>query len=213
MSEIIFDSVKQRLISFLKHEKISQRAFEISVDLSNGYVNNINKSIQPDKVQRITLRYPNLNTGWLLTGDGEMLKESKINEQTDQIPLLPISAQGGSLNDFIVSVKDTDCERIISPIKGADFAVTVAGESMYPEYPSGSQVLVKKINEKAFIDWGKVYVLDTVNGSVIKRIVPSDKEGCIQCISINTDPIYASFDVLQTDVFGMYRVMLCMSIK
>ncbi|MDR0660069.1 MAG: hypothetical protein LBG19_04550 [Prevotellaceae bacterium] len=46
------------------------------------------------------------------------------------VPLLPISAQGGSLNDFIVSVKDRDCERIVSPIKGADFAMTVAGDSM-----------------------------------------------------------------------------------
>lgn len=67
-------TVKERLISFLKSETVSQRAFEIKVGLSNGYVNNIRVSIQPDKVQKIALSYPQLNTGWLLTGEGEMLK-------------------------------------------------------------------------------------------------------------------------------------------
>jgi len=42
--------------------------------LSNGYVNNIKKSIQPDKVQSIVLNYPDLNPGWLMTGEGEMLR-------------------------------------------------------------------------------------------------------------------------------------------
>ena len=129
------------------------------------------------------------------------------------IPLLPISAQGGSLNDFIVSVKDSDCERIVSPIKGADFAMTVAGDSMSPEYPSGSQILIKKINERAFIDWGKVYVLDTCNGSVIKRVFPADDKDPrkVKCVSINPD--YPPFEVSLEDVYGVYRVLLSMSVK
>lgn len=134
-------------------------------------------------------------------------------EMPTYVPLLPISAQGGSLNDFIVSVKDSDCERIVSPIKGADFAMTVAGDSMSPEYPSGSQILIKKINEKAFIDWGKVYVLDTCNGSVIKRVFPSDDKdpSKVKCVSINPD--YPPFEVSFEDVYGVYRVLLTMSVK
>jgi phage repressor protein C with HTH and peptisase S24 domain len=134
-------------------------------------------------------------------------------EMPTYVPLLPISAQGGSLNDFIVSVKDSDCERIISPIKGADFAMTVAGDSMSPEYPSGSQILIKKINERAFIDWGKVYVLDTCNGSVVKRIFPADDKdpNKVKCVSINPD--YPPFEVSLEDVYGVYRVLLSMSVK
>lgn len=67
-------TVKERLIFYIKSKHLSQRKFEILVGLSNGYVNNINKSIQPDKIQKITLQFPDLNTGWLLTGEGEMLK-------------------------------------------------------------------------------------------------------------------------------------------
>jgi len=131
----------------------------------------------------------------------------------DFVPLLPISAQGGSLNDFIVSVKDSDCERVISPIKGADFAMTVAGDSMAPEYPSGSQILIKRINERAFIDWGKVYVLDTCNGSIIKRIFPAEDNdpNKVKCVSVNPD--YPSFEVSFEDIQGVYRVLICMSVK
>ncbi len=42
----------------------------------SGYVNNIRVSIQPDKITSIALHFPELNTGWLLTGEGEMLKSN-----------------------------------------------------------------------------------------------------------------------------------------
>lgn len=139
--------------------------------------------------------------------------QEQITYSQNQIPLLPISAQAGSLNEFIVSVKDSECEQIISPIKGADFAITVSGESMYPEFPAGSQILVKKINEKAFIDWGKTYVLDTCNGALVKRLYPPDDGGRdkIKCVSIN--PAYPPFDVECKDIYGIYRVMMCLSVK
>lgn len=129
------------------------------------------------------------------------------------VPLLPISAQGGSLNDFLVSVKEFECERIISPIKGIDFAITVSGESMAPEYPNGSQVLAKKVNEAAFIEWGEVYVLDTCNGTVIKKLLKSDNPDCVICTSINPDPSFAPFEICKKDIYGVYRVLMCMARK
>lgn len=164
---------------------------------------------------------------WLCLGEGKMINDEAQTELLSQrlgrtasvglsdeaysIPLLPVYAQGGSLNDFIVSVKDSECEWIISPIKGVDYAITVSGESMSPEYPSGSQVLIKKINERAFIDWGRVYVLDTCNGTVIKQLFPSEKPDKVLCKSIN--PEYPSFEVSMEDVYGVYRVLMCMSMK
>ncbi len=144
-----------------------------------------------------------------------MLKSSDEIDLNDIVfvPLLPISAQGGPLNDFVVSVKDSDCERVVSPVRGADFAITVSGDSMAPEYPSGSQIIIKKINEKAFIKWGEAYVLDTCNGTVIKLIVPSEKGGFIKCLSINPDPKYAPFEVSFDNIYGIYRVLMCMAVK
>ena len=83
---------------------------------------------------------------------------------------------------------------------------------MAPEYPSGSQVLIKKVNEKAFINWGNVFVLDTCNGVIIKRVYPADgDESRVLCESIN--PKYPPFAVDMKDIVGWYRVLLCMSIK
>ena len=214
-------SVKERLIEFLSHEGIGQKRFAESIGMSSGYVNAIRKSIQPDTIHKIAMQYPSLNTGWLLTGEGEMLRGNsteevkedgeKSEDEISLVPLLPIAAQGGSLNEFVVSVKENDCERVVSPIRGADFAMPVAGDSMAPEYPAGSQIFIKKIDERAFIDWGKVYVLDTCNGSVIKRVFPADDSGKVKCVSINPD--YPPFEVAYEDIYGMYRVLLCMSIK
>lgn len=134
-------------------------------------------------------------------------------KEVPTIPLLPISAQGGSLNDFLVSIKEFECERIISPIKGIDFAITVSGESMAPEYPNGSQVLAKKVNEAAFIEWGEVYVLDTCNGTVIKKLLKSENPDCVVCTSINPDPSFAPFEICKKDIYGVYRVLMCMARK
>ena len=163
-----------------------------------------------------------LSSSWLLTGEGRMLADNTNNSTNSTedaarldaiyyIPLLPIAAQGGTFNDFVVSVKDSDCEKVISPIKGAEFAMPVSGDSMAPEYPSGAQILIKRINESAFIDWGRVYVLDTCNGVVIKRVFPTDDPNVLECRSIN--PEYPPFKVATEDIYGIYRVLMCMSLK
>lgn len=216
------ETVKERLNAFLRHKEVNNSEFGRAIGVSSAFVSSIRKSIQPDKIEKIKSTFPDLNIGWLLTGEGEMIEDTthtatapiSATNSTDSIyiiPLLPISAQGGSLNDFVVSVKESDCEKIISPIKGADYAISVAGDSMAPEYPSGSQILIKRINEKAFIDWGRVYVLDTCNGTVIKQLFPSKKSEMVLCKSIN--PKFPPFEVSLADVYGVYRVLMCMSMK
>lgn len=219
-------TIKDRLFEYLGYLHITQQRFEQSVGLSNGWCSKIGDSIRKNTLDKISERYKDLNTVWLISGVGGMLLsdqtvsdmgsgEDDIGTETTarMVPLLPLSAQGGTLNDFVVQVKSSDCEMVVCPIRGADFAIPVSGDSMSPEYPNGSTVFIKKINEKAYIEWGRVYVLDTCNGTVIKTLIPSDKEGWVRCISINKSPQYAPFDICLKDVFGIYRVLLCMSVK
>ena len=67
-------NTKKRLLQFIMFKNISVHRFETEVGLSNGYVKNMRNSIQPDKVRNIVLKFPDLNPGWLLTGEGEMLR-------------------------------------------------------------------------------------------------------------------------------------------
>ena len=138
--------------------------------------------------------------------EGETPKE---DEETTLL-VIPYGARGGTIGDFLDGIHDYDCERITSPIKGADYAMEVTGDSMAPEYPSGSRVLIKKINP-VFIEWGEVYVLDTPNGAVIKRIRKTDDPDVVECVSIN--PAYQSYTIPGSFVRGWYRVLMVMSLK
>lgn len=173
----------------------------------------------PRKLKSISLQFPDLNQSWLLTGEGEMLNKEQQKEHKDILSdyetyLLPMTTHAGSLT----GVADDgallqNCEKVISPIKGVDFAITVYGDSMSPEYPSGSRLLIKRIDPTIFIDWGKVFVLDTSNGVIVKEVHTCEKEGYVTCHSINPDPKYADFDVPLKEVYGMYRVLMCLSAK
>lgn len=129
----------------------------------------------------------------------------------DTLPVLPIGARAGTIADWCDAVHEYDCEKIVSPIRGASLAAQVTGDSMSPEYPSGSQVIVKRINEAAFVQWGEVYLLDTVNGPVLKQVRKTDRDGVVECVSIN--PAYQPFRVDCKDIRGWYRVLLCMALK
>ncbi len=67
-------TAKERLVQFIKSLGIGQGKFESICGLSNGWVNNVKATIKDDKMQKIILQYPELNTVWLLTGEGSMLK-------------------------------------------------------------------------------------------------------------------------------------------
>ena len=67
------NTVKERLLAFINHKGLSKNKFETLCGLSKRYVSNISRSISPVVAERISLTFPDLNMGWLLAGEGEML--------------------------------------------------------------------------------------------------------------------------------------------
>lgn len=172
----------------------------------------------------ITKKNDNINFRWLLTGEGNMLTTPQVTLSDLQIyepdeidpndeysvPLLPISAMGGSLTGFADSLDSRyRLQRLKVPVKGADWAMFVNGDSMAPECPNGSLVVVKRINELAFIEWGKIFVLDTCNGNILKRLKPTKDKRVVLCESIN--PEYPPFEVNLDDVFNIFVKVMCVS--
>lgn len=132
-------------------------------------------------------------------------------DKADVVKIIPTEALAGTLADYADSVQEYECEKMVSPIKGADLAIKIFGDSMSPEYPSGSMLLIKKVNEKAFIEWGKVYVLDTENGAVIKQIRRTDRENVVECVSLN--PAFQPFTIDCSYIKGWYRILMMISLK
>lgn len=138
-------------------------------------------------------------------------KNTSVFTTVQQIPLLPIEARGGTLNEYSEGVMSYQCEKITTPIKGADFCIQVTGDSMAPDYPSGCHVFIKKVDSSIFIEWGKVYVLDTANGIVIKEVHPTNDDEVIQCVSIN--PKYSPYHIRKEYIYGWYSVLMTMALK
>lgn len=124
------------------------------------------------------------------------------------VPLLPVEAVGGRLDGFAADgVMLSNCEKIMSPFGGTDFGMRVKGDSMFPEYPNGCLIFIKR-NVSTWIEWGRVYVLDTCDGVVLKQIVKSDLgDDYFCCRSFNVERGYTPFDIPRSDVFGVYRVL------
>ncbi len=75
-------TISKRLIDFIHSEGLSVCEFERMISAGNGYVSRIKKSIKPSRLEIISLKFPQLNIQWLLSGEGEMLqKTEKVNEQ------------------------------------------------------------------------------------------------------------------------------------
>lgn len=138
----------------------------------------------------------------------DKMLEEKSNE-SNTVPLLPIFAQAGSLTGWSEGIEEAKCERVISPVKDIDMAVHIYGESMYPDIPNGSVVYVRRVSGR-IIDWGRAYILDTVDGPVLKYLTPGADEEHVRCLSANHDPKFAPFEVLKEDILGMYKVVMCM---
>ena len=147
--------------------------------------------------------------------DYTTVKEVPVKEADEPdgetILVIPYEARGGTIGDFVDGVKEYDCERIISPVRGADYAMEVTGDSMAPEYPSGSRVLIKKIDPLQFVAWNECYVLDTPNGAVIKRVRKTDDPSVVECVSVN--PAYQSYTIPVNFIRGWYRVLMVMALK
>lgn len=215
----------ERFDKYMKINGLNDNKVTIDLGLSIGTLGKSrkeNRDLSNRVIEQILNFYTDLNRTWLLTGEGEMLNKSNENKEKAEAPaapsyttyLLPMSAMGGSLTGFAAPGAELkDCELVVSPVEDVDFAITISGESMAPEFPSGSRILIKKVDPGLFIEWGKAYVLDTPNGVIIKEVLRCAREGYVTCHSINPDPKFADFDVPLSEVYGMYRVLMCMAAK
>lgn len=154
------------------------------------------------EVQQLLLQYQED----MKTAPIRSVRNEEEDEGGKRVPLLPINAIGGGMNDDEQQIMPWHMEGVtFSPFRYADMAIRVSGDSMYPRYPNGCTVFVRKIDFRIFIEWGSYYVLSTRNGTIIKRVMKGEEAGTMKCVSVNPD--YDDFTVSADDVFDMYKVL------
>lgn len=106
-------SVKDRVRQFIKAKGINERRFCQMIGVSPSYVSSMRKSIQPDKISSIAEAFPDLNTGWLLTGDGDMMKVGDVSFSGNASNKGIVGNAGG--NNIVNNVNAYGYEKIIKP--------------------------------------------------------------------------------------------------
>lgn len=210
----------ERLEEFIRNQGISVRSFEQTISASDGMIRraiNNKTDIQSKWLSKIADNYPQLNLNWLITGKGSMIlstqnkdtKELLVAHHTDSkegIPLIPINAMAGAFTED-QQIMEYECERFIIPtFKGADFLIGVKGTSMYPRFNSGDIVACKRLNlQDIFFQWNKVYVLDTDQGPLIKRIKPGTDKDHVTIVSDNKE--YEPFELAIDHIYHVALVI------
>ena len=178
-------------------------------DLSKGTMSKIRNArcgVSMNTLQEFCMVYSNVSSNYIITGRGPMFlyeneKSIGVKGEGDSVktlPRIPYDAAAGSLTDAVDGVTELQCERVpvVAAFPKYDFTMRISGRSMEPYYYSGDEVACLRINEARFIQWGRVHVLDTTQGVVIKRIY--DNGECIRCASFN--PEYPDFNVPKEDI-------------
>ena len=75
------ETVKQRLVKYLRLKGLGQNKFEAMAGIGNGYISNLKRAPGTGHLTKILNAAPDLNERWLMTGQGEMLKTEKKEEE------------------------------------------------------------------------------------------------------------------------------------
>ncbi len=80
------NKILDRVIVFASHLGISLRSFSLSIGASAGYLHRLqsaNSNIGGDFIEKIIQLYTEINPVWLVTGEGNMLKEVNLAEESN----------------------------------------------------------------------------------------------------------------------------------
>ena len=190
--------IKQNILRYLAQKGVSAYEFYKESGVTRGILQQ-NNGISEDNIARFLAYAPDVNIEWLITGEGPMLShptppttptKPTSHPSTSGIPLIPLDAVAGFPAESGGGVRLEDCERYVIPEfenKGANFLIRVSGDSMVPLYYSGDLLACRKITDIRFFQWGTVYVLETSQGVLVKRVQESvDHADSILCVSENS---------------------------
>jgi len=211
------EGIIQRISLLVKESgmKKSRFAIEMGINASNFGKKLDGKLGFTDTDFKLISKKTNVRIGWLLTGEGQKFNvpdefkikaEQEIADMRRQqgIPLIPTSAMAGVLSGESVTINEWDIEdRYLVPVfKKSDFCIRVEGKSMEPRYQTGDIIACTNVPlTDIWFQWGKVYVVNTRQGVLVKHVEQGADKEHIKLISDN--PEYKPFEIPTTEIFGV----------
>ena len=213
-------TVNERIKIILKNESCSVRSIAKGDDVLSRKISRQirgDSALTSDVLKLFIESFPEYNPMWIMFGDGEQKESAEIvrkyktefsvNNVYDaslfncgQIGAVSETITKGFMNGYI-SLPEAPNDVFYVKAKG-DSMTTI---DYLNSIPDGAYVALRK-TKATFIRWGEIYGISTSDGFIIKKVMPSEDEGKIKCISLNEEK-YPPFEIPKIEVNDMALVV------
>jgi len=123
-------------------------------------------------IESLSSLHPDINSDWILTGEGELIKkiseqaqlrdESRPEYRTSGVPYYEdLDVTASVITSFHDYKEEATFMINYKHFNDCDAYLPVVGDSMHPKYPAGEIVAVKQIRNLDTLLWGETYLVIT----------------------------------------------------
>lgn len=204
---------KSNLLIFIKEKNLSKTDFYKKTGLSNGFLDK-GGSVTSANLETILNTFPEISLDWLVTGRGPMFRSDlpaahPAAAPGEGIPLIPIEAIAGIPAGESIAVRFIDCAQYVIPEfanLNVEYMIRVSGSSMYPKYSNGDILACRRVHDVLFFQLGKIYVIDSSQGALVKRVFQDEDPDRILLVSDNREH-YPPFSIPKSDIRSLSIVV------
>lgn len=200
----------------------STKDFAIALNVSSQAVSNYIRNgynVGREVIENILKICPSVDSNWLLTGEGLMLKSDNRGLIVND-PITISIDEGQPILDIRICAGQGiglfgDENKVLSRVNIPDFkgcvGVIVYGESMYDKYAPGDAVFVREISDCNYIENGQPYIVITKEDRLLKLVYQENDK--LSLVSYNTvlNPdgrrTFPDMVVEADDILFLYKVV------
>jgi len=208
-----------KLRNYLKDRGFTQVKIAELFNVDKGYINQLltgRKAFGKRTAEEWSDQF-GLSKSWLLTGEGDMLGRS--DDMTDGSPCFDSAAiQGGAAHGTGMEQLTRDMSIGTMSVPGMPVGanipyIQVRGSSMVNRRDPAHSIPERawigiQPSQSSVIRWGEVYAVMTTDGPVVKKLMPSEREGYITCVSFNEEDGYLPYELPTNEIIQpLYKVV------
>ena len=214
----------KRIDELMTYFGLNKNSFSKEIGLTNnvtiGRILNEDRDPSPKTVKMILDRFPQVNPNWLKFGEVPMIIESasiNLPQPRKKIPVYDSQTIGG-VNGTVANVDGS--ANVSEEIDAGDWfpeataAIRHYGDSMV-EYPSGSILALKRVNDLRLIMNGRNYVIETTEYRVTKQLQDEGDHFMAYSTNRETYPnghqIHAPFPIPKDAILHIDLVLGCVT--
>ena len=225
---MILANTKYRILHYIDSKGISKSTFYEETGLKRGLLDKdkMDATVTDVFIAKILAKYKDLNSEWLLTGEGSMLKSDGVSLMGDKqqmedrhLPEVNYEYKGAPYYnvDFIGGFDLVLNDQTRTPDYYINFPpynkegvvwCNITGHSMEPELNNGDFIAMKEMQSPIeYLPFGEIYGIVTDDYRTIKRVRMSERKGFVRLIPTNKSPEYGEQEIPISMIRKVFAVL------